>query len=812
MFPHLLRNREKARRGTLNKTALPTHSAVDLWMLRLLCDAELWKDLRANDMSDLDDIARQFWFSEFRFELNCSAFLSVNSKFLESGRPADINYEDLPGVRRCRRKEAGDNEDKAGEDEVVAYSDRASYLIKSAEHHLKGADSLLSVGDSSWSTVGNFWRAITRNGIVRRWLGLKEPSTLVSVKKELEGSIRDEINSLGSSCAQNFAEIQATFGLSELEVRIFAFILAVTMRSNGFAEILRCLDFSNCAMQLIVEITAKALKARQDDVSKCFESDAVLLRSGLLSLSNDSSDDIRCSFQFPDEDLYHSLLTKRVPIDKLMETTFSKVPVSELKLEDFSYLAVVQRVLLPYLRTALQKRSKGVNVLLYGLPGTGKTQLTRVLANEVGARLYEVAAKAKQSSSLRRDDSISRLQCWKMTGAFLANAESSLIAIDEAEDVFNDGGTMAFISLFGLNLNRTNKGEINKLLEENPVPTFWITNTIRAIDPSMIRRFDLVVEVPVPDIASRCKIARNAFEGKLSESAVERLGQPERLAPAVLSRTAKVASMAGFEQGLVSEADVIELVNETLRAQRFGRVPGIESVLPNYYDPNFINADVDLEKLAKGLAQAGSGRLCLYGPPGTGKTAYVHWLAKKLNRSLIRKTAAELLSCWVGETEKLIAEAFREAQRSHALLLIDEADSFLRDRTLSRASWETTQVNEMLSQIESFEGYFVATTNLLDMLDPASLRRFDLKAKFDFLNSKQALRLTKKVLDAHGLDFDEVTAQRIASLKGLTPGDFAAVNRQGRFKPIASSLDLLDRLAAEIKAKGASVAAPMGFA
>ena len=190
----------------------------------------------------------------------------------------------------------------------------------------------------------------------------------------------------------------------------------------------------------------------------------------------------------------------------------------------------------------------------------------------------------------------------------------------------------------------------------------------------------------------------------------------------------------------------------------------------------------------------------------------MHWLAKKLNRSLIRKTAAELLSCWVGETEKLIAEAFREAQRSHALLLIDEADSFLRDRTLSRASWETTQVNEMLSQIESFEGYFVATTNLLDMLDPASLRRFDLKAKFDFLNSKQALRLTKKVLDAHGLDFDEVTAQRIASLKGLTPGDFAAVNRQGRFKPIASSLDLLDRLAAEIKAKGASVAAPMGFA
>ena len=800
------------RRDTLDSSAAPISPTVDLWMLRLLCDAGLWRDLRVGDMTDYDDIARCSWFSDFRLELNCSAFLSANTKFLRSGRTTDINYDYLPRRRSCRSEfdlELKDGQTKKAK--IIAPADRASYLINSVEDNFEEMDSLVDLTDANPSTVGSFWRDISKNGAIHCWLGHKEPSTLAEAKKKLEKIIRSEIQSLGVSGAQNFSELQETFGLTELEVRVFAFVLAVTMQNSGFADILSCLDFSHGGLQLMIELAATALNEKKEAVAKCFDSDAALQRSGLLKISYNNSDDICSLFEFLDDGLYHSLLSTRVPVSKLMEVTFSKASAAELKLDDFGYLQVVRRMLLPYLRKVLEKRSSGANILLYGLPGTGKTQLTRVLADELGAKLYEVSAGGK-SSRVRGGD-ISRLQCWKMACAFLSNADRALIAIDEAEDLFNDTGGLFFLSNFlGKQLQRLNKGEINKLLEENPVPTFWITNSISAIDPAMIRRFDLVVEVPVPDIATRCKIAREAFKGKLSDASVQRLGQPEQLAPAVLSRTAKVASMAGFDQGQVSEADVIELINETLRAQHFGCVPGEASVLPGYYDPSFVNADTDLEKLAQGLREAGSGRLCLYGPPGTGKTAYVHWLARKLNRPLIRKTAAELLSCWVGQTEKLIAEAFREAQRSHALLLIDEADSFLRDRTLSRASWETTQVNEMLSQMESFDGYFVATTNLLDALDPASLRRFDLKAKFDFLKPGQAEALTRKVLDSNGLDMNEAAVKSIASFNGLTPGDFAAVARQSRFKPLVSAQDLLERLTAELKVKGCSIAVPMGFA
>lgn len=68
------------------------------------------------------------------------------------------------------------------------------------------------------------------------------------------------------------------------------------------------------------------------------------------------------------------------------------------------------------------------------------------------------------------------------------------------------------------------------------------------------------------------------------------------------------------------------------------------------------------------------------------------------------RRASDLLSCWVGATEQNIARAFEEARKDDAVLLIDEADSFLQDRRGAGHSWEVTQVNEVLTQMENFEG------------------------------------------------------------------------------------------------------------
>ena len=126
-----------------------------------------------------------------------------------------------------------------------------------------------------------------------------------------------------------------------------------------------------------------------------------------------------------------------------------------------------------------------------------------------------------------------------------------------------------------------------------------------------------------------------------------------------------------------------------------------------------VNPDVDLANLIQGLKRRPEVRLCLYGPPGTGKTEFGHYLAQQLDKRLVVRRASDILDKYVGGTEANIAEMFSEAKRENAVLLLDEADSFLRDKNHARQSWEITQVNELLTQMEAYDGIFICSTNLM---------------------------------------------------------------------------------------------------
>jgi SpoVK/Ycf46/Vps4 family AAA+-type ATPase len=197
--------------------------------------------------------------------------------------------------------------------------------------------------------------------------------------------------------------------------------------------------------------------------------------------------------------------------------------------------------------------------------------------------------------------------------------------------------------------------------------------------------------------------------------------------------------------------------------------------------------------------------LCLYGPPGTGKTAYGRWLAEQLDMPLLVKRCSDLMSPFVGMSERNVAKAFQAASRAGAVLLIDEVDSFLRDREGANYSWEATLVNEMLTQMEAFEGVFVASTNLMAGLDQAAMRRFDLKVKFDYLQARRAAGLLRRCCEQLGLAVPE-DVERLATthLNYVTPGDFAAVMRQQRFRPVACFEDFFAALKGETVLKAVS--------
>jgi SpoVK/Ycf46/Vps4 family AAA+-type ATPase len=144
---------------------------------------------------------------------------------------------------------------------------------------------------------------------------------------------------------------------------------------------------------------------------------------------------------------------------------------------------------------------------------------------------------------------------------------------------------------------------------------------------------------------------------------------------------------------------------------------------------------------------------------------------------------------------------FREAEQQDAVLLLDEADSFLQDRQGAQRSWEVTQVNELLVQMETFQGIFICATNLMERLDPAVLRRFDVKLKLEYLKPGQAERLFRQVLSGAGQP-DEAVLKGLRALTNLTPGDFATVTRLARVIGLLITPEwLLAALTEECRAK-----------
>jgi SpoVK/Ycf46/Vps4 family AAA+-type ATPase len=134
---------------------------------------------------------------------------------------------------------------------------------------------------------------------------------------------------------------------------------------------------------------------------------------------------------------------------------------------------------------------------------------------------------------------------------------------------------------------------------------------------------------------------------------------------------------------------------------------------------------------------------------------------------------------WGGGTEQAIAQAFQQAEGADGILLLDEADSLFLNRAQVHHSWERSQTNELLTQMESYSGVLVCCTNLLANLDPAALRRFAFKVGFKLISKDGRITLFKRYFPKVELTIE--AAERLSRLNGFTPGDFKAVHMRMRF-------------------------------
>ena len=489
-------------------------------------------------------------------------------------------------------------------------------------------------------------------------------------------------------------------------------------------------------------------------------------------------------------------------LESLLATPLTMSPTPTLKTEDFDYLEPKLSLMLNYWEKSVKEGKVGVNYLLYGPPGTGKSELSRIISKSYCANVYEIPVVDEDG------DPISDRTDWLVKNlAQVKTQTNSAIIFDEAQDYFDK------LTKTEYGEKQCFKGMTNQLLETNKTPIIWITNDIDSIDPAYLRRFDFTLNVEVPPQQQRAKIIAEKSLGKLSPSSVKCLSERNDIAPALISRTTRVLDDINTE--LFGYDKAFELhINETLRSMHLPPVKmKVRHDNHQVYDPRYCTADANLEAIVDGLKNQTTARLCLYGVPGTGKTAWAKHLGEVLNKKVITKRGSDLLNCFVGGTEANISKAFSEAHRENAILLIDEADSFLQNRTHAHHSWEVTQVNEMLTQIESFEGIFIATTNHLDSMDDACLRRFDLKIQFNYLTSENAWKLFQKHCEVLFPEqpITEALQREVARLTVLTPGDFAVVLRQSRFSKVSSPNELLKALQRECNVKSVCQHRTIGF-
>ena len=590
---------------------------------------------------------------------------------------------------------------------------------------------------------------------------------------------------------KNLKVIEDKFNFTHVELTILA-LLFLSNKDDVLREILD--ELGELSGAEAINLISAILDIKKDKVKAALDSDAKLIIFGFLKLNLWEQSSFLSKFT-----LFDALLDYLVANDSdlgCLATGFIRSPFSELKIGDYPHLLNDVDDLSIFLSAVCKSRQKGVNVLVYGPESSGKTQFLRALGDSLNLLMYENNFNTTKKESLEN-----KLQTIVRAQSVFNSAECSVIMVDEMHCLF-EIDRADFMS--GPGNPMVKRFLRSNAFSENLIPTIWVSNRIDIFEYGDLSRVDYCLEFKKPSKFVREEFIKKKTVGlNVSLPWIGKIASRENISFELIDKLAKFTKTVCQSKPNSLAEQVFD--NALSRSSLFIKGDAFDAA--NFaidYQVELMNVDVDLSIVLESIKVCREARLCLYGPPGTGKSAYAYHLAKELDVPLIVKKGSDILGKYLGDSEKNLAYAFEEAKSKSGVLLIDEVDGLLADRSGAQRSWEISMVNELLTQIDCFKGILVVTTNFIEHLDAAAMRRFDLKVGFDYLKADQAIKLWDKCSEDFSLVNENFDVSKLAELKMLTPGDFSNIVRQSKFLPIRDSIDLYSRLKKEISHKNNS--------
>ncbi len=586
------------------------------------------------------------------------------------------------------------------------------------------------------------------------------PSEQQRIIRERLDLVRSWRHRSGDSLAMRLNQLQQTFDLSEDEKQLIAFVHL--KESYRFLDRLVDLvqeEYSYNHPQIATKVVPIILGWKEQRLTTLLTEKSKFRRFDIVADDLDLDDSI---------DKYLAGTSESA----LSNGSFRKYDSTPLSIDCFSSFSKD----IPILADLVRKRDdKPISILLYGKPGTGKTSFVRSFASHIGSDLYEVIddEESRRASSRFR----SLYVCERMIAS-----TSAVLCIDEADGMLNSIES----SFFGKTVDHTAKQKINDTLDSASHIQFWITNRHRGIDESTLRRFDYTIQFDTLGTEQRLGIWRNVAvecSAILTEDQFTILAKQYEVSPGIMTKALQNA--VRMEGNSPATKTITHFLDNLMRVQgKDSEAKG--SLVSKNYSLKALNISGDIESVVEQAQEftrtIRDGEeliipnlpILLTGAPGTGKTALARYLADQCCVPLIETSAGDFLDKYVGGTEENIRRLFKRAIDEKAILFIDEADSILSTRKGAGHSWEITQVNEILTQMEKFTGVMICATNFHEKIDSAAIRRFVYKLHFDFLTPKGMVELYNSYFG----ECSEDATRRISSICNGTPGDFWTVYRQ----------------------------------